>query len=265
MKTTLQFLTGLLFAFTIANTNGQTIPNSGFENWSWIGGWFENPDSWNTNNSQITTPVVKDNNSYQGNFSLQINRTGYSGYARSKFPFSQHPSSVEAYVKSTISGVDTVSIHISVYSAGNIVDIGDWTNSTSIPNWTLISIPVSVSFSAVDTLEIIITGGNQTGTSISVDELSYSLTNGINESNQNNNFSIFPNPFSSQTVLQTDNLLHNATLTVDNCFGQTVAQIKNIYGQTVTLQRNALPAGLYFIRLTEDNKQIATKKIIITD
>jgi len=78
-------------------------------------------------------------------------------------------------------------------------------------------------------------------------------------------FDIFPNPFSSTTTLQTNNSFHNATLTVVNCFGQTVVQIKNISGQTVTLQRNDLPAGLYFVRLTEKNKQTVTKKIIIAD
>lgn len=77
--------------------------------------------------------------------------------------------------------------------------------------------------------------------------------------------SIYPNPFSSQTTLQTDNPLHNATLTVDNCFGQTVKQIKNISGQTVALSRDNLSSGLYFLHLTQDNQVIATKKILLTE
>ncbi len=76
---------------------------------------------------------------------------------------------------------------------------------------------------------------------------------------------IFPNPFSTQTVLQTDNLLHNATLTVYNSHGQTVKEIKNISGQTVTLFRDNLPSGLYFLRLTENNKLLAVDKLVITD
>lgn len=76
---------------------------------------------------------------------------------------------------------------------------------------------------------------------------------------------IFPNPFSSQTVLQTVNPLHNATLTVYNSHGQAVKQIKNINGQTVILSRDNLASGLYFVHLTQDNKVIATKKILITD
>ncbi|MDO8604293.1 MAG: T9SS type A sorting domain-containing protein [bacterium] len=88
---------------------------------------------------------------------------------------------------------------------------------------------------------------------------------GINEVIKNNSLTISPNPFSVQTVLRTDHPLINATLTVDNCFGQTVAQIKNINGRTVTLSRDNLASGLYFVRLTEENKTIAVDKLVISD
>lgn len=87
--------------------------------------------------------------------------------------------------------------------------------------------------------------------------------------NNNNNrletLQVYPNPFSLQTTVRSDNLLTNATLTVINCFGQTVVQIKNISGQTITFSRDNLPSGLYFIHLTQDNQEIAIKKIIVTD
>ena len=76
---------------------------------------------------------------------------------------------------------------------------------------------------------------------------------------------IYPNPFCTQTVLQADIPLKNATLTVDNCIGQTVKQINNISGQTVTLFRDNLPSGLYFVRLTENNNILVVKKLVITD
>jgi len=95
--------------------------------------------------------------------------------------------------------------------------------------------------------------------------LNINCTTGLNEfSILQYDFTFFPNPFSAQTTLQTDNLLHNATLTIYNSFGQTVKQIKNISGPTVTLFRDNLPSGLYFIRLTQDNKIITTDKLVIT-
>jgi len=75
---------------------------------------------------------------------------------------------------------------------------------------------------------------------------------------------IFPNPFSTQTTLQSDKFFKDVTLTAYNSFGQIVKQIKNINGQTITFNRDNLPSGLYFIRLTEENK-IYTDKLVITD
>jgi len=90
-------------------------------------------------------------------------------------------------------------------------------------------------------------------------------TAGISSITRSYKISIYPNPFSSQTFLRTDTPLHNATLMIENVFGQVVKEIKNISGQTVTLHRDNLPSGLYFIRLTEENKTIAADKLIITD
>lgn len=77
-------------------------------------------------------------------------------------------------------------------------------------------------------------------------------------------FSIYPNPFSQQATLRTSNYLHNATFTLTNALGQTLRRI-NFSGQTFTIQRNHLPAGVYFVRLTQGNTVIAVKKLVITD
>ena len=90
-------------------------------------------------------------------------------------------------------------------------------------------------------------------------------TTGIDENNTEKDVFIFPNPFSSATTLQTDNVFKDATLIVYNLQGQQVKQIKNISGKTITLHRDYLPMGLYFIHLTQDNKTIITDKLIITD
>jgi len=89
---------------------------------------------------------------------------------------------------------------------------------------------------------------------------------GITESPNNFTcFHIFPNPFSSTTTLHSDNFIRSATLTVYDSFRQTVKQIKNITGQTINLHRENLSSGLYFLQLTQENKIIATEKLVITD
>jgi len=90
---------------------------------------------------------------------------------------------------------------------------------------------------------------------------------GVIENNEGKNYSmiIFPNPFSEQTAVKTNIPTINATLTIENCFGQTVAQLKNINGQTAILNRNNLAAGVYFVRLTQNNTILTTSKLVITD
>jgi len=88
---------------------------------------------------------------------------------------------------------------------------------------------------------------------------------GINENTTRNILSVFPNPFSSSTTIQTIGNFKNATLTICNSYGQSVKKVKNISGKTVSLYRDNLPGGLYFIRLTVENKNIAVEKLVITD
>ncbi len=90
--------------------------------------------------------------------------------------------------------------------------------------------------------------------------------NGTNApTNQTTELKIYPNPFSTQTILQTETLLKDATLIVYNSYGQSIKEIKNITGQNIIFQQDNLPSGLYFIRLTQDNKIIITNRLVITD
>jgi hypothetical protein len=78
-----------------------------------------------------------------------------------------------------------------------------------------------------------------------------------------NRLHIFPNPFSSETILQTNEPLRNASLTVYNSYGHTVNKIDNISGHKIIFQRENLSNGLYFIQLTEGDK-IYVDKLVIT-
>lgn len=95
--------------------------------------------------------------------------------------------------------------------------------------------------------------------------LCYNGTLSAGEELRKTEVSVFPNPFTSQTTLQTDNRFKNATLTVYNSYGQTVKQINNLAGQTITFNRDNLPSGLYFVRLTENSEVPVTEKLVITD
>lgn len=115
--------------------------------------------------------------------------------------------------------------------------------------------------SGQDSISGIPTGGKQR-----IYKLNSDLVSSFSEhSNINSDVEIFPNPFSTQTSLHSDNIFKDATLRVYNSFGHQVKQIKNISGQTIILHRDNLLSGLYFIRITQDNKVITTDKLVITD
>lgn len=76
---------------------------------------------------------------------------------------------------------------------------------------------------------------------------------------------VYPNPFSTYTIVQTDKSLQSATLTVLDCFGQTVQQLNNLSGQSFVLSRDNLASGMYFMQLLQDGEVIGTEKIIISD
>lgn len=80
-----------------------------------------------------------------------------------------------------------------------------------------------------------------------------------------NTLIIYPNPFSSETTLETEKAFNQTVLSVYNTQGRLVKQINNIDGYTITLRRDNLKKGLYYLQLIQDNNIYATEKIIVVD
>ncbi len=76
---------------------------------------------------------------------------------------------------------------------------------------------------------------------------------------------IYPNPFSSETTMETDIFMKNATISIYNNLGKPVKQLTNIFGNKVSLSRVGMSSGLHYLILTESNRIIATKQIIVKD
>lgn len=76
---------------------------------------------------------------------------------------------------------------------------------------------------------------------------------------------IYPNPFSTQTTIQTWTSLQNETLSVFNSNGLEVKQIRNVFGEKIIFHRDNLPSGLYFIRLTGNHQEIKIAKLLIIE
>jgi alpha-tubulin suppressor-like RCC1 family protein len=80
-----------------------------------------------------------------------------------------------------------------------------------------------------------------------------------------NNISLYPNPFTTQTTLRSDKNLNNASIYIYNALGQMVKQVNNISGHNFTLYDDNLTIGIYHFQLIEDNKIIKTEKLVVSE
>lgn len=100
-----------------------------------------------------------------------------------------------------------------------------------------------------------------------IDNINVDLIGGVDENSNSvsNSISVFPNPFSGTTTIQTENQFENATLTVYNTFGQVVKELSGINGKSILISQDNLTSGLYFFRLTQNDELIAEDKLVIVD
>ena len=76
---------------------------------------------------------------------------------------------------------------------------------------------------------------------------------------------IYPNPFNISTTIKFTKELNNAELTIFNLYGQKLKTIERISGQEIEFYRDDLSLGIYFIKLSQNNKAILTNKLMIVD
>jgi type IX secretion system substrate protein len=88
---------------------------------------------------------------------------------------------------------------------------------------------------------------------------------GIASYNNEIPYSIIPNPFTTVTTIQFNSTIHNAVLFIYNLYGQKIKTIADISGDKIKIERGTLRSGLYFYELKQNNKNIATGKLMIVD
>ena len=76
---------------------------------------------------------------------------------------------------------------------------------------------------------------------------------------------LFPNPIISSGILQLNYPSRNVTITILNTYGQIVMQQTNITTSSVIISREMLASGLYFIKVEEEGKLLAIKKVVFSD
>ncbi len=77
---------------------------------------------------------------------------------------------------------------------------------------------------------------------------------------------VYPNPFTEGTTIQFSNPKHELhSLSIYDVHGKLVRGYAPASGSSIAIERNSLPAGLYFFRLSAGQTIKANGKIIITD
>jgi len=249
MKKHLLIITFLLTAFW---PQAQTIPNSDFEDWEDVHGWYLKPVYWCTNNCQLMNSVLQDTIAYSGNYAILINYkySSIKGYASSRFPFDLIPAAISAFVKCEIPVTDTVSILVYVFADSQIVDYGKWSSTSSISEWTLITIPISQNSSSADSLEIQIIGGDSLQTSLSVDSFSFEKISGINSS-KSLSWSVYPNPFTNNLKYELPGIDENRLILFEiiDVYGRTLAGSERFTSKG-ELNLQGIPCGTYILKIS---------------
>jgi uncharacterized delta-60 repeat protein len=179
-------------------------------------------------NSVQTTSILSD-----GKILIGGDFTSYNGTVRNNIALLNIDGSLDSVFNQGIGASNSV-YSISIQSDGNIIIGGNFTSYNS-------------------------TGRNRVARIIGS-----TPTKITSNSNLPRNF-VYPNPFSQQTTLKAFNLLKSASLTICNSQGQLVKEINSITSQTITIMRDNLPSGLYFVKLTEDDKVIISERLVICE
>lgn len=76
--------------------------------------------------------------------------------------------------------------------------------------------------------------------------------------------SISPNPFSMTTVISVGTDLKDAELNIYNVTGEKISSRQHLSGKTIIINRNDMNDGIYLVRIMQEEKLIASEKLIIT-
>lgn len=74
-----------------------------------------------------------------------------------------------------------------------------------------------------------------------------------------------PNPFTIQTIIESETTIQDGTLALYSLQGKLVKQEQHISGNAIVLTRDHLPAGIYFLSIQDGPRLFKTEKLVIMD
>jgi hypothetical protein len=295
MKKNLLLLSAICFASALF---AQTIPNSGFENWTNMGN-YSDPDQWGTLNSTTNLAgvytVTQGTPGNPGAYYVKITSKtvlnqvvpgiAATGVINAQtqtitggFPYAIRSANITGnWQYMAMSGNDQGSINVVMTKWNSMTSSRDTISATQymlpgmVMAWANFSIPLTYLMAGnPDTCMIILAASNSTPAANSylwVDDLNFTGLIGINEvSTSPTNLSVYPNP--AQNLLNVSFTLQNqenVKLELVDVTGKLIREVNPSVMQgdnTLSMDLEGIDNGIYFIRLVS-NGAIETKKISI--
>lgn len=285
----------ILFAF-IAYSCFSQIPNSGFENWTDMGG-YENPDSWGTmNNTTAPFDAITATKGVPGSpgsaylilkcqtiDTMVVNGLAVSGVLDSitqtpisGFPFSLRPQSFTGKRQHMVFGVSqgSISVLLTKWNAGSGTRDTVATAFENLVGMEMIWSNFSIDFvyqSAVnpDTCIIVLKPSGKTPAQndyLMVDSLAFAdSTTGVSENNASLlSVNTYPNPANNEIEFTCSQPFHEGDrMIVSDISGNMILE-RNINGNTCKINTSCFANGTYICKLVNSyNIGYSTYKFII--
>ena len=87
-------------------------------------------------------------------------------------------------------------------------------------------------------------------------------TVGIQESTNNADFTISPNPFTSQTTISFSEPQKNTTIKIMDVVGKEIKTVL-FSGKSLILEKGEMQSGVYFVQITDEKKNVVNKKVVV--
>jgi len=254
------------------------LPNQGFETWQAVS--VESPNNWYTFNelyAGIGLPNAnKSTDANTGTYALQLSTLNspingdtlrgilsmglidvYNGWSPFiPLPYNANPTLFTGSYTYAPSNSDNANIQIMFYQGGAI--IGSHTeNLTTNSTYTAISAPLTI-IGTPDSIVFVAFAGNNPGSVLKLDDLSFSGGNVGLEDFENFAVSVYPNPAKEVVMIKTEGIYN---FEIVNLSGAIVLSENNINGAK-EVNISELNAGAYFVRISNSTSTEVHKLII---
>ncbi len=91
------------------------------------------------------------------------------------------------------------------------------------------------------------------------------LAVGLTSKSRSNNSLIFPNPSDGNSIIHFEESIQNAEIIITNFMGQIVTDFHQISGNSFRLNCENFPSGIYWVHISENQKNQEIKKLIISN